>query len=96
MPIFKKLLPLTLLILAGCKNPPLIDSCLLKIQTRSVTLQDGSLLKTIDLTASKAFCTPVNTKKAPYQLSIDQLNKYYALSNQDNAILQQWIVNNVQ
>lgn len=96
MPIFKKLLPLTLLICVSCKDPPLVDPCLLKIQVKNVTLSDGSILKIIDLVNSKGFCTPVDSKKAAYALGIDQLNKFTAYSNLDNSTLNQWIINNMK
>lgn len=88
MPILKKLAPITLVICAACKEPPNVDPCLLKIQL--------SPAGAIDLTASKAFCTPVNTKHAPYTLGIDKLNHFYAYSNVDNATLTQWIANNMK
>lgn len=85
---FKKLLLLMLLILAlsSCKNPPDVDPCLLKIQ---LTPQGA-----IDMTQSKAFCTPVNKARAAYTLGIDKLNKFYAYSNADNATMLQWIIQN--
>lgn len=73
----------------GCNDPPpLVDACLLKV----VKLADNS----IDFANSKAFCTPVDQKKKPYLLGIDKLDKYYSYSNQDNAILNQWIISHIK
>ncbi len=75
--------------LMACNDPPpLVDACLLKM----VKSADGSF----DAKNSKAFCTPVDPKKKPYILTVDQLDKYYSYSNQDNAILNQWIISHIK
>lgn len=89
-----KLLPIMLLILGGCKEPPDIDDCLLKIQMKEIVLMDGSNLNIIDLDHSFASCTPVNPVRKQYHLSIAQLDKYYAESNPDHGVLKKWIVDN--
>lgn len=45
----------------------------------------------IDLQVGVAHCSPVNTKKKPYDLPINQMNKYWAMSNSDFGTLLQWI-----